>query len=736
MGKVCSKVSGREYHGKEDVPSSEESRPLVGAVPAPNPPQNLMASVPKAHLAEGPGSDFHTGQRLEYLSDSQGCWIDCEVSSLRPKDGAVQVNVRPGYWFVGHELSERLRIPQNIPEGKEMEYYSASHGTWIPCKVVASREEDGAVQVNVKPGVWLDAAQRKSLLRDPYVQRRPTGHEIFEAGRQLEYFSLSMKGWIPCKVVATREDGAVEVDVKPGHWMQLSEQAAKLRDPIAVAKELQGPAGGEKPGQSGKNGTEREASYELVEKPGLLFDEDQTRGKVSSVEEAERLVLSNPGKYAGYSWQTNGNLVVVRELGCKLYPTLSCFKSKTLAVKSVVYDGELFEDPYCGSSSTNTASPFPGGLENGKGKQKQWAIWKRPGRGEGLYDRLGVKLFGSVSPNDIEQGGVGDCWLLATVAALAEFPAMVRKLFNGRTTLSLKGRYSVTLWSWKLRSWRTFDIDDRLAVKGDHATDPAFAKITADGELWVALLEKAAAVLCGGFDFIDGNQPTFALGMLTGSDQVYHFKRTTPGHPGGTWTGYREEFTEDCCPTYMSKFDGSYLENDRANGKVYAYTHSDGAWPGGKNGEEPRKDGDMWAALRRWDSKNYVMLCDTCGFGNGKTDQHTFPCGLPYSHAYSLIRVESNVGGSGINLVQIRNPHGTNEPDLKWKDGDVAWKQHPEVKAALKPEFKDDGSFWMSDQDFFKHFGNIFVLKCPMDKHQTGQRTQMEIPGLDELLAS
>ena len=65
--------------------------------------------------------------------------------------------------------------------------------------------------------------------------------------------------------------------------------------------------------------------------------------------------------------------------------------------------------------------------------------------------------------------------------------------------------------------------------------------------MYPTLLEKAVAVVCGGFDYIDGNQPTFALGMLTGCDQVFHYTRDPLSN---TWTGAREEFTEDCCPTY------------------------------------------------------------------------------------------------------------------------------------------------------------------------------------------
>jgi len=435
---------------------------------------------------------------------------------------------------------------------------------------------------------------------------------------------------------------------------------------------------------------------------------------------AESIVKANPHKYMGFTYQKgmqHTTNVMVREVGCKLVTSISSFNSKILACKSVSYSGQLFEDKYTPGRDT-----FDGGLENGKGKQQPWADWKRPGRGQGLFDREGVKLFGSIDPNDIMQGAVGDCWLLSAMAALAEFPGMIMKLFNGRTTLSGPGRYKISLWSWKTRSWQNLDVDDRLAVKGS-AVDPCFAKISEDGELWPALIEKATAILCGGFDYIDGNQPTFALGILTGCDQVFHF---TQGSCTGRWTGERVEFTEDCCPTYSFEVgidDQNYkMPNDRASGKIYAYRHMGSVWDtDGSNGNQAHVNRQMWAELQMYDKKNYVMIADTCGTP-GKQDSQCYPCGLPYTHAYSLIRVETNVAGTGVNLCQIRNPHGHGEPNLDWKDDDVKWKMYPQVAQVLKHDFKDDGTFYCTDVDFFRHFNNIYVVKCSMDARPQGTK--------------
>ena len=36
-------------------------------------------------------------------------------------------------------------------------------------------------------------------------------------------------------------------------------------------------------------------------------------------------------------------------------------------------------------------------------------------------------------PNDCLQGGVGNCWLIAAVASVAEFPSAIERLFEPQT---------------------------------------------------------------------------------------------------------------------------------------------------------------------------------------------------------------------------------------------------------------------------------------------------------------
>ena len=83
--------------------------------------------------------------------------------------------------------------------------------------------------------------------------------------------------------------------------------------------------------------------------------------------------------------------------------------------------------------------------------------------------------------------------------------------------------------------------------------------------------------------------------------------------------------------------------------------------------------------------------------------------GLVYGHAYSLLEISDNVAGTGIDLVQLRNPWGSGEWTGDWSDNSVKWQQYPQVKAALHEVAKEDGMFWMEKTDFFGRFDSIFV---------------------------
>ena len=109
-----------------------------------------------------------------------------------------------------------------------------------------------------------------------------------------------------------------------------------------------------------------------------------------------------------------------------------------------------------------------------------------------------MKLFeGRIEPADIMQGSLGDCWLLAALACIAERnEALIKTLFLTRTA-SECGHYKVRLYDVfnGPPAWRCFTLDDWVPVdKG--TSNPMYTKPNGN-ELWVMLMEKAFAKMVG-----------------------------------------------------------------------------------------------------------------------------------------------------------------------------------------------------------------------------------------------
>lgn len=67
-----------------------------------------------------------------------------------------------------------------------------------------------------------------------------------------------------------------------------------------------------------------------------------------------------------------------------------------------------------------------------------------------------LKIIGDVDPSDINQGSVGDCWLLSGISSLAEFDGAVKRLFRKTAdleSLPLDGPNVYTITLWDLATW-------------------------------------------------------------------------------------------------------------------------------------------------------------------------------------------------------------------------------------------------------------------------------------------
>jgi len=132
-----------------------------------------------------------------------------------------------------------------------------------------------------------------------------------------------------------------------------------------------------------------------------------------------------------------------------------------------------------------------------------------PGRGMAIGDAPNLCVIDDVDPCDVYQGTVGDCWLLGAISSIAEFDGAVKHLFRKTKLLDKRplpgpNMYKITLYC--LETWKpvTYEIDERLPVKGDGSGKLLACRLSGFGELWPALLEKAMAIHCGGWDAVYG----------------------------------------------------------------------------------------------------------------------------------------------------------------------------------------------------------------------------------------
>lgn len=293
-----------------------------------------------------------------------------------------------------------------------------------------------------------------------------------------------------------------------------------------------------------------------------------------------------------------------------------------------------------------------------------------------------MQLFGdAVESRDICQGALGDCWLLAALACLAEHKGAINAVFKTKER-NPRGKYRMRIFDGTNNDWRTIIIDDnipcnRAAYERDGACRPIFCQPNGN-ELYVMLLEKAFAKFCGSFAAIEGGQTIWAIRAMTGDP--------------ARW------FMQNDKKTSWERWD--MIDKDDSSGDKRATSL------------ERRSDiithGNMFEVMLSYHQKGSI-LCASGSSGKG---------GLHKGHAYSIIDVRRvRTGGvqDTFNLVQIRNPWGRGEWTGDWSDKSELWSKNPDVKKAVGFEDVDDGAFWMSWDDYVENWDRIGVVDRTVD---------------------
>ena len=329
----------------------------------------------------------------------------------------------------------------------------------------------------------------------------------------------------------------------------------------------------------------------------------------------------------------------------------------------------------------------------GAGGDAGGIVWKR---GDDLvrktckYDKDGKKIdttprhaslfAGKIEPADVQQGGLGNCWLMSALACMSEHPGVIRRTFVTHEH-SYRGKYTVKIFDGVKRKWEHVTVDDRIPCKKSSGR-PAFAKPNGD-ELWVMIYEKAFAKFCGSYQNLKGGHELWAFEALTG-EEVLSFSRR-----------------------------GAEVENLWTRMDLVHYPKDDNRRAIGlrKRPDDCHADVAMFHVLRQYLRARSVVCASKAGGAGGEAkDEGT---GLVAGHAYSVLDVRCvKSKGEEHKLLQLRNPWGGFEWTGAWSDASPLWAKHGKV-ARLCRQSKDadgdDGCFWMCWEDFQKHFDSVDV---------------------------
>ena len=139
-----------------------------------------------------------------------------------------------------------------------------------------------------------------------------------------------------------------------------------------------------------------------------------------------------------------------------------------------------------------------------------------------------------INPDDIKQGGgLGDCWFISVVSALAANPNVLRDIFSANLdavdddveralVANRVGVYALKLFDKHSKQWGYILVDDYIPVmQHDIDNELCFARSRDRNEIWPQLIEKAFAKIHGSYQWMYGKHSKKlmyddVLGMLTG----------------------------------------------------------------------------------------------------------------------------------------------------------------------------------------------------------------------------
>uniref|UniRef100_A0A182YCB5 Calpain n=1 Tax=Anopheles stephensi TaxID=30069 RepID=A0A182YCB5_ANOST len=269
---------------------------------------------------------------------------------------------------------------------------------------------------------------------------------------------------------------------------------------------------------------------------------------------------------------------------------------------------------------------------------------------------------------DVQQGELGDCWLLAACANLTQDHKMFLRVVPDDNSFEDDYAGVFHFRFWQYGKWVDVVIDDRLPT---YRGQLIYMRSSEQNEFWSALLEKAYAKLHGSYESLRGGTTCEAMEDFTGGvAEMYDLKDQTP-------------------PNLYEIIEKGFKRNSMFGCSIEADPH--------------------------------VLEAET---PEGLIRGHAYSI-----TKIQLVDIETPGRSGKIPLIRLRNPWG-NEAEWNgpWSDKSAEWRYIPdEQKQELGLNFDHDGEFWMSYRDFTRYFDRMEICNLSPDSLSDDQFTRGKI---------
>ncbi|KAK7078295.1 Calpain-1 catalytic subunit, partial [Halocaridina rubra] len=366
---------------------------------------------------------------------------------------------------------------------------------------------------------------------------------------------------------------------------------------------------------------------------------------------------------------------------------------------------------------------------NYDGITRRQYVWKRPHE---LVKDPHLFVEGA-SRFDIQQGELGDCWLLAAVSNLTQNPRLFHVVVPRDQSMTHYYAGIFHFRFWQYGKWQEVIIDDMLPTYHDQLV---FMHSKTKNEFWCALLEKAYAKLYGSYENLRGGNVSESMVDLTGG-VVEMIDLRNP--PSNLFTVMRKAYRRGALMGCAIETENPNIGTEAIlpNGLIMRHAYSvtrvtavdiSSAAPKLKaipNGNQPLQASNIRGAL----GSVGKSLLGTASPAGVKSTADGGVSQLAKSLA-SLTNFNLNMvfPGGKAELVRLHNPWG-NEAEWtgSWSDKSPEWGTiTPEEKQRLGLTFDDDGEFWMSFQDFIGNFTTLEICDVTPEVFDLGDEDDEE----------